>query len=237
MKAALLLLAAASVGAAGCTTNDISLSIIQMEAITPTTMCVATATAGAGTLGRDRGLLDVSLVTTAGYIAVPVVRNNLTSLMNNIEFNAIQLLGANIKLSDASGKALTLPSGQSSFFYAAAAGRLDPAGTAPMFIEVLPAAAARALAGNIGSSGLFTVLAEIRPVGMRSSDQIVGGPISFPIDICNGCLLPTPSACPLPKGTVATDPCFPQQDDPSICCTDTTTGKLLCGTTAPVATM
>ena len=32
MKAALLLLAAAVVGAAGCTNNDISLSIIQMQA-------------------------------------------------------------------------------------------------------------------------------------------------------------------------------------------------------------
>jgi hypothetical protein len=236
MKVALLLLATAAAGAGGCTTNDISLSIIQMEAVTRTSMCVATATAGTGVVGRDRGLLDVAAVTTSGYIGVPVVRNNLMTNSNGIEYNSIQLLGANIKLTDAAGSALTLPSGQSSFFYAAAAGRLDPAGTTPMFVEVLPAAAARALAGNIGATGVFTIIAEIRPVGMHANDQVVGGPISFPIDLCSGCLTPTPSACPLPKGSTPFDPCFPQQDDPSICCTDNT-GALLCGATAPVATM
>jgi hypothetical protein len=236
MKVALLLLATAAVGAGGCTTNDISLSIIQMEAVTRTSMCVATATTGSGGVGRDRGLLDVAAVTSAGYIGVPVVRNNLMSLSNGVEYNSVQILGANIKLSDAAGKQLTLPSGQSSFFYAAAAGRLDPAGTTPMFIEVLPAPAARALAGNIGAGGVFTVLADIRPVGMRANDQVVGGPISFPIDLCNGCLTPAAAACPLPKGSTPVDPCFPQQDDPSICCTDNT-GALLCGATAPVATM
>jgi hypothetical protein len=235
MKAALLLLAAAIVGAAGCTSNDLSLSVLQMQAITRTNMCVAMAS-GTATLARDRGLLDASLVTTSGYIAVPVVRNNLVALQNNIEYNAIQLLGANIKLNDASGKTLTLPSGQSSFFYASAGGRLDPGISAPMFIEVLPPAVAHSLAGMIGATGVFTVIAEIRPVGMRANDQVVGGPISFPIDICNGCLRPTPAACPFPKGTVLTDACFPQQDDPTVCCTDAT-GGTLCGAAAPIATM
>ncbi|MGZ3429115.1 MAG: hypothetical protein ACXVCV_20825 [Polyangia bacterium] len=236
MKVALLLLASAAVGAGGCTTNDISLSIIQMEEVTRANMCVATATAGTGVVGLGRGTLDVSLVTTAGYIGVPVVRNNLVSLMNGVEYNAIQLQGANIKLTDASGNALTLPSGQSSFFYASAAGRLDPAGITPMFVEVLPAAAAKSLAGMIGATGVFTIIAEIRPVGSRGGSQVVGGPISFPIDLCNGCLAPMVTACPLAKGTVVTDPCFPQQDVPSVCCTDTT-GARLCGAAAPVATM
>jgi hypothetical protein len=234
MKAALLLVAAA-VGTAGCSTNDLSLSIVQMEAITRANMCIATAAAGTGTVGLDRGLLDVSLVTTAGYIAVPVVRNNLTSLNNNLEYNSIQLLGANITLKDAGGSSLTLPSGQSSFFYAAAAGRLDPAGTTPMFVEVLPAAAAKALAGMIGATGVFTIIAEIRPVGMRANDQVVGGPIQFPIDLCNGCLATASAACPLPKGTVALDACFPQQDTQSTCCTDVASGSRLCGAAAPVA--
>jgi hypothetical protein len=44
------------------------------------------------------------------------------------------------------------------------------------------------------------------------------------------------TTCPLPKGTVVEDPCFVQQDDPTVCCTDTT-GALLCGGSAPVATM
>ena len=232
MKAALLLLAAASVGAAGCTNNDISLSIVQMQAITRTNMCMAMV-GGTALLARNRGLLDVAKVTTAGYVAVPVVRNNLLASTGTVEFNSIQLMGANIKLSTAAGAPLVLPSGQSSFFYASAGGRLDPAQTAPMFVEVISADAARSLAGMIPASGVFTVMSELRPVGMRSSDQVIGGPISFPIDICNGCLTET-STCPLSKGTMIVDPCFVQQDDPTVCCTDST-GATLCGGAAPIA--
>lgn len=234
MKRALLLCAVALVAPVGCANNDVSLSIIQMEAVTTTTNCVANAMAGAGMIGRDRGLLDVSLVTTSGYIAVPVIRNNLVSLNNGVEYNAIQLSGANVKLTQVDGTALTLPSGQSSFFYAAAAGRLDPGGTAAMFVEVLPAPVAKSLAGMIPSGGLYTVMAEVRPVGDRQNDQVIGGNVNFPIDLCQGCLVQT-STCPLPKGTMAMDPCFPQQDDPSICCTDATTNVTSCGPAAPVA--
>lgn len=232
MKAALLLLATATVGAGGCTNNDISLSIIQMQAITRLNMCMAMA-GGVGTLTRNRGLLDVAKVTTSGYVGVPVVRNNLLASTGTVEFNSIQLQGADIKLSTAAGQPLTLPSGQSSFFYASAGGRLDPAMTAPMFVEIISADSARALAGNIPANGLFTVMAELRPVGMHSNDQLVGGPLDFPIDLCNGCLTET-STCPLAKGTVVQDPCFVQQDDPTICCVDST-GATLCGGAAPVA--
>ena len=232
MKAALLLLAAAVVGAAGCTNNDISLSITQMQAITRMGMCMATA-GGAALMTRNRGVLDVSKVTTAGYVGVPVVRNNLLASTGTVEFNSIQVQGANIKLSTAAGAPLTLPSGQSSFFYASAGGRLDPGMTAPMFVEIVSADAARALSGMIPANGVFTVMSELRPVGMRSSDQVIGGPLDFPIDLCNGCLTQT-SMCPLAKGTMVSDPCFVQQDDATICCTDAT-GATLCGGAAPVA--
>ena len=72
----------------------------------------------------------------------------------------------------------------------------------------------------------------MRPVGMRANDQVIGGPVSFAIDLCDGCLTDN-SACPLPKGTIIVDPCFPQQDDPTLCCTDAT-GALLCGGSAPI---
>jgi len=236
MKVALLLVAAATVGATGCSTNDVSLSILQMQAVTRMNACIAQPGGGTGTPVRDRGLLDVSLVTTSGYIAVPIVRNNLPTNVNGVEFNSIQITGANVKLMNVDNTALTLPNGQSSFFYASAGGRLDPAGTAAMFVEVLPAAAAKSLAGMIPSTGLFTVIAEVKPVGMHSSDQVVGGPIDFPIVLCNGCLVDVVGACPLPKGTIVTTPCFPQQDEVTTCCNDPTQG-LLCNEAAPVATM
>jgi len=232
MKAALLLVAAALAGATGCSNNDVSLSIVQMQALTRMNMCVAMPGA-IGTLARDRGLLDVSLVSTSGYIAVPVVQNNLMSNINGVEYNAIQVNGANIKLTNVDGTALTLPNGQSSFFYASAAGRIAPGQSAPMFVEILPAAAAKALAGMIPASGFFTVIASLSPVGMKGDQQVVGGPISFPLDLCSGCLIDNFGACPLPKGTVVTTPCFPQQDEVTTCCD--MAGTLECNAAAPIA--
>jgi hypothetical protein len=236
MKAALLLVAAAIAGATGCSTNDVSLSILQMQAVTRLNMCVALATGGASTMTRNRGTLDVSLVTSAGYIAVPIVRNNLPSNLNGVEYNSIQLTGANVKLSNVDGTTLTLANGQSSFFYASAGGRLDPGGTAAMFVEVLPAPAAQSLAGMIPTTapGVFSIVAEVKPVGMHASDQVVGGPIDFPIDLCNGCLVDVMSDCPLAKGTIVSIPCFPAQDESTTCCKDTN-GALLCDAAAPIA--
>lgn len=236
MKVALLLVTAAvgAVGSVGCADNDLSISVQQMQAVTKMQMCVASAAVGLA--GRDRGVLDVSLVQQSGYIAVPVVRNNLqTRLMTGgVELNAIQLIGANVSLFTPAGAPLALPSGQQKFFYAAAGGRIDPGGTGVMFIEVIPAAAARSLAGGIMGTSFLTVVAEVRPVAMRANDQIIGAPLSFPIDLCTGCLR-TSQACPL-SAAGAVGGCFPQQDDPIDCCTDST-GAVFCGAAAPVKTM
>ncbi len=237
MKAAKYILMCGMACTLGCAENDLSLSIISMQAITePTCMAMATA-GGSTTVGRNRGLLDLSLVGQSGYIGVPVVRNNLVSnVASGVERNSIQLTGADVKLDlPASAASLVAPADQS-FFYASAGGRLDPAGTAPMFIEVLPAKQAKELASAVPANGLLTVIAEIKPVGMHSSDQVVGGPLQYPIDICEHCLV-TNRMCPFPKGTTPSPGgCFPQQDDVLQCCTDTT-GKVFCGAAAPVATM
>ncbi len=236
MKPALLLLAAGVLGAGGCANNDLSIAITQFEAITTMTSCVAMA-GGAGTVGLSRGTLDVSLVTTQGYIAVPVVRNNLTMATGggNIQFNSVDIVGANVSLQTAAGVPLTLPTGQQSFFYPANGGRLDPGGSTPLFVEVLRADVAKSMANMIPANGVFTVVANLRPVGMHSTDQIIGANAPFPIDLCQGCLLKN-SKCPLPKGSTPMNTCFPQQDVVNTCCTDAA-GNLLCGTSAPVATM
>lgn len=235
MKGALLLVAT-TLGAVGCADNDLSMSVTQMEAITTQTQCVAMAVAGSTSVGRSRGLLDVSLVTTSGYIGVPVIRNNLPNHMTatGVEYNSIQLQGANITLITSAGG---LSASQQKFFYAAAPGHVDPGLLVPMFVEVIPAATAKQLAASIPANGLLTVTAEIRPVGMRDGDQIVGGPIDFPIDICNNCLVQNAGTCPMPKGSVPElGGCFVQQDDPITCCTDTN-GAVLCGSAVPIASM
>ena len=125
---------------------------------------------------------------------------------------------------------MTLPNGQSSFFYNAAGGRVDPGGLAAMFIEVIPATMAKALAGSVPAGGVLTIVTEVQPVGQHQYDQVIGGRVSFPVDICVGCLDAPVVACPIAAG--ATDPCFPQQDEPTVCCTDAT-GALKCGANVP----
>ena len=239
MKGALLLLLAALGGAAGCADNDLSMSIIQMEAITQQNGCVAMAASGTTTLGRDRGVLDVSLVAQSGYIAAPVVRNNLRATTSNVdvEHNGIQLEGANVTLEVPASAAGALSPQQQKFFYASAGGRIDPLMSAVMFVEIVPASVAKALATAIPAGGLLTVTAHVRPVGTRSGDRLVGAAFDYPVDLCLDCLYQSQGSCPLPTGTKVVDiGCFPQQDDVPTCCTDTS-GALLCGTAAPIASM
>jgi hypothetical protein len=220
----------------GCADNDLSLSILQMQAVTLPS-CVAMAVMGTtSTPGRTRGVLDVAQVSTFGYIGVPVVRNNLISRTGGggIEFNGIQVGGVDVSLQIPPTAAANVMASDLNFFFNSAGGHLDPGGTVAMFVEVLPARVAKGLASSVPKGGLLTVIAAIKPVGMIGGEQIVGGPIDFPIDICSGCLVTVVSGgtCPFPVGTtIPQGGCFPQQDDPIECCVQKT-GNMLCGANA-----
>lgn len=237
MKGALLLLAATLAGAVGCADNSLSISILQMEAVTQESGCVAMPSTGGATIGRSRGVLDVALVAQSGYIAAPIVRNNLQAqmVMNDIEHNSVDLEGFNVELEPLTSAAGALPADQQRFFYAAAGGHVDPLGTAAVFAEILPAAAAMSLASAIPAGGLLTVTAHVSPVGKRAGERLVGAPFDFPIDLCVNCLRQNLGTCPLPAGTMVQDVgCFPQQDDVFDCCVDAS-GAALCGASAPIS--
>jgi hypothetical protein len=237
MRYALLLLAGVS---AGCANNDLSLSIVQMEALTAPA-CVADATIA---VGLSRGVYDVALgaMFARGYIGVPLVRNNLTSRNPGglLEYNSIQTTGVNVDIQLPDSVAGSVPAADQrflSYYYPATSGRLDPAGLGPTFVELITFQLAHDLQtqGAIPDKGLLTVIAKLRPVGMLQSDQVVGGPYWFPIDICNGCLTATNATCPLPMGTTVPQSCFPAQDTVQACCNNPS-GPPTCGTAA-VATM
>lgn len=238
MKGAFILLGATLV--AGChVENDLSVSILQMQAITHDGNCMVQVASGANVLGRSRGLLDVALAPLVGrgYVVAPVVRNNLpgSTMSDDVEHNSIVVQGVNVSLELPSGTAGRLTPEQKEFFYAAAAGRIDPLGTAAFLAEIVKADTAQALAGAVPAGGYLTLTAHISPVYVRSGDQIVGGAFDFPLDLCLDCLRANYGACPLPKGTVVNElGCFPEQDDVATCCSDPS-GALLCGAQAPIA--
>jgi hypothetical protein len=233
-------LLAAFVACAGCAENDVSVSIVEIEALLKQNMCVATSVmVGTQLPAISRGTLDIDLDRQLninyGYIAYPVVRNNLTNhpvgpAPNQVEINGMDVTGANVTISLPAG--VPAPAGVPlSYFYPSAAGHLDPQQTAPMFLEVVPQALAVGLAGQIPTGGRLTLLARIRPVVIKQNNQIVGGPVDFPVDLCNGCLETffTPPTCPYPTGaTINTGGCIPQQDQ-SISCCKLSSGALHCG--------
>jgi hypothetical protein len=237
MRSALLLLALFAGGAVGCVDNDASLSILQMEAVTEASGCTATA---GSMMDLSSGTFDVSLGNgLQGYIGFPVVRNNEVSRMpsaDSPELNSIQIIGANVSLSFIDPAAASkVKASDTKFFWSAAGGRVDPGGLAPMQIEVVPESVIKEL--NVAKGSVVTVLAKIQPVGLQTSDRIVGGPIHFPVDICNGCLVNVVGDCPLPMGTVIVDSgCIPSQDVAPTCCDDKASGQMFCGAAAPIAT-
>jgi hypothetical protein len=244
MKAALLLGMLAI--SAGCSENDLSLSIVQMQAVSKPS-CIAMAAAAGAFPGRARGLLDVAQITSTGYVAIPIVRNNLVSRPGGgmaVEYNSIQLTGANVSIQPPPG--MSLPSADANYFFPSAPGRVDPAGLVPMPVEVVTAKVARELGPSIPGGGLLTVIATVRPVGeLDGNTQVIGGPMQFPVDLCENCLV-TNQVCPFPKNsTPAIGGCFPQQDDILNCCTcpanvtivGCTPGQVLCGASAPVSAM
>jgi hypothetical protein len=239
MKAPLLAALTALSGLGGCANNDASLSIIAMEALDPkANNCMATAMVS---LIRNRGVLDVTLTQLRGYVAVPLVRNNLPlrggAGMSGVELDAIQMNGFNVSVLLPSTVQASVPASSLKFFYASAGARLDPnGGTASFFVEVVPATLAQQLAPSVQTGMLLSVIAEVSPVGTTGGGMgtIVGGPMQFPVDLCKGCLQ-TNTLCPLPKGTMpSAGGCFLQQDAVTDCCTDSK-GNLLCGAAAPVA--
>jgi hypothetical protein len=216
MKAARLLVAAAVAGAAGCVNNDRSISILQVQALTSSSGCVIMGTVSTG---LSHGLLDASFGN--GYFAGVVVRNNLQTSRqaNGVEYNSVEIIGANVTLENPDGSQLA-----PTFFYASSPGTIDPGVSVGMLVQAIPAAMAGSLVGK-------TVVSDIKPVGKRSGDQIIGGPVDFPVDVCNGCLHST-AACLLPKGTaVNPTPCFVGQDSAGTCCNDPVNGYV-CGSNA-----
>lgn len=68
-------------------------------------------------------------------------------------------------------------------------------------------------------------------------DQIESAPYQYPVTACNDCVFLSAGTCPLPMGTLLRggNVCNPFQDGVVDCCTDPTSGNLICPAT--VATM
>jgi hypothetical protein len=193
--------------------------------------------------------LDIRVPATdpdAAYLLFPLLQNDLpVEGAEGGEPNRIALSAFEVDVRFVDG-----PSAVADFFAALAAdpitaalvryqvpwsGSVDPGGgTTAAATSVFPAEAARRLrdAGVFNDGGQARVSARVRAVGNKQGGRIKSDVFSYPIRICDGCLIRRITTCPAPAPVLQGGVCNPGQDAAVDCCTDG--GELICpATSAP----
>jgi hypothetical protein len=236
--------AATAMSAAGCT-DDNSTLFITGVLYTKAPACTVTNDPNNQYLGS--GVLDVAF--TQNYKAWVLVGNQYTPRGNKdnlkTETTGVNLRGAEITLTNSDGSAIKCPAktpgcGSFSVFgsgYAASAKGQDP-GWGLFAAELIPDSLGKTLAADLGTNRNATksVVANIKVFGdTLGNQQITSGQLSFPIDICYGCLIQYPFSevaldpntkkfiCQAGTTSNPTLGCRPGQDDPIDCATCSTT--------------
>jgi hypothetical protein len=239
---AALLTATASTFTAGCSGTPPGEFIVIQNQV-PNDDC--SIPAGLGQVYRGEGTLDVRLIGggPSGYLLFPVLQNNFPgpSGGQTVDANRIALSGFNVDVDvpdDATGPIAdhirgyrsldpsdpnhskvqysTLTSGS------VAAGNGDTSSA----VEVFPAV----LAGEIRDMGVlsptidFWAVARVRALGSTLTSSVVSDSFTYPIRLCDGCLMADQGACPV--SAASGNHCYIGQDDPTGCCEQA--GQLIC---------
>jgi hypothetical protein len=160
--------------------------------------------------------------SSVGYLMAPLVESRITADttdLSNIPERTIHLEGANITAQVANG-------GTKQNYSVLFAGSVLPnQGTTNVVFEALPVSSIQAFSN--GSQNVEVVLS-IAMYGSLGGGRIDAEPFQFPVTIlkssthlmCDSTALQIPTASP--------NPCNPYQDSDVVCCTDVTSGALLC---------
>jgi hypothetical protein len=185
---------------------------------------------------------QINTASPSGYLLTPLLQSAITDDTGNTLQRTIQLSGANIELTveaitithaDGSITNGTPPAltGTEGKFRVLFSGSLPPNGTANVAFEVVPVQTMRTIIESAGAGSGDSVNAEVKavvkPDGTMGGDRVDGSPFTYPISVCNDCVIVDRGACPF-MGTVRTgNACNPFQDGPVDCCEDATAG-LVC---------
>jgi hypothetical protein len=181
--------------------------------------------------------------STAGYLLTPLLQSAISSQTGNDLQRTIMLSGANVELSvvaltithsDGSVDTPAPPelTGTDAKFRVLFSGSLPPGGSANVAFEVLPVTALHAIMNGAAAGAEDRVNAEVTAKvtadGTLGGDRIDSAPFTYPITVCNDCVVVDQGACADFMGTARTgNACNPFQDGPIDCCTDDT-GALVC---------
>jgi len=223
----------------GCEANSASLLIIQNQI--PGDGC-SVDSSGTGAY-RTQGTLDVAWYLQkkqpAYYNLYPLIRNNLLSTANtesgSIEENCVTIREARVDL-DLGDLGNYVESNLTKYSVPLSM-TICPDEEKVVSVRVIPSQVVELIADQINEGSTTLVIATVHVVGRRGSHDIASNSMSYPIFVCNGCLVKNLGLCS--SDTIPTTPkegngCNPSQDDPIECCTQG--AELVCPAVAPTPT-
>lgn len=221
-----LALALATGGACGGPTGNFY--VVQNQVAGPG--CTIPANKGGLYLGQ--GTLDVR-ASSGGYALFPLLKNDLPAEgANGVEPNRIALEGFDIDIKLVDG-----PAAAYDFFGALSAepttaplmryrepwsGSVEPGGgTTAAWTMAFPSEMVRRLRDGevLGNGGIARVEVQVRASGRNLSGALKSDPFTYPLRICDGCLINSLTACPAKAPVLQGGICNPGQDAPVDCCT------------------
>jgi hypothetical protein len=199
-------LVVAAAGGGGCAENDQSIVIQRFAASEDPMGCMLSA---AGMVSIARGsMYPVEGTASVGYFLAPAVLNLLPTrgTMSTSEPNGVVLKGFDVELQGSTPAVdAAIPGDQRKRRVTAAGGYLAPGGASISIstIEAVSPATRRAVLATLDPAALsFPQLnVKIRPVGTQGGLELVGGFVTFAIDLCSQILVGSPA-----------NTCFPTQD-------------------------
>jgi hypothetical protein len=168
----------------GCAENDSLMFVVGVMALDPPE-CLATPDRGAKLLAR--GVLDRAF--TSGYTGALLVGNQITQRGSReqlrTETSRVALRGAEIRIETPQGSQLSEFSTVGTGFVDPAAGA--DASYAAMFVDMIPSSVSPSLSDG-------RVVVKVRVFGdTLGGEEVTSAELSFPIDICTGCLVTYPA--------------------------------------------
>jgi hypothetical protein len=199
-------LVVAAAGGSGCAENDQSIVIQRFAASEDPMGCMLSAS---GMVSISRGsMYPVAGTASVGYFLAPAVLNLLPTrgTMSTAEPNGVIMKGFDVELQGSTAAVdAAIPSNERKQRIAAAGGYLAPGGTSISIstIEAVSPATRRAVLATLDPASLtFPQLnVRIRPVGTQGGLELVGGYVTFAIDLCSEVLVGS-----------SPNTCFPTQD-------------------------
>lgn len=186
-----------------------------------------------------------------GYVLTPLIQSRVQSsgagsgATVDPTTRTVYLKGANVSLEL---KAVSIERADGSFatpmttytekHSALFSAALPPSGSVNVAFELIPVQTLRAIEAATGAAATdrmrAEVLATVTIIGELNGDEQSAQPFTFPVTVCNDCVVHNAGTCPIAGTPRVGNPCNTYQDGDVDCCTDAD-GALVCPATTGTA--